>query len=117
MIDDLLPKVVGVDMSSFQPTVGNHDQGFLIDSSEYSTADSDDASEDSDDDTSDTSNDNNQPDVALPTPPPKKARRVYVRKPMYSTSAWWTAFLSQEANAILINEPHGKDARSFCRAF
>jgi hypothetical protein len=95
MIDDLLPKVVGVDMTSFLPTAGYPDQGFFIDSSEYSTADLDDASEDSDDDTGDTSNDDDQPDVALPTPPPKKARRVYVRKPMYS-GAWWTAFLSQE---------------------
>jgi hypothetical protein len=113
MIDSLLPKVVGVDKSSFLPTVGKHYQGFFINSSsEYSTADSDDASEDSDDDTSDTSNDDDQLDVASPTPPPKKTRRVYVRKPMHS-SAWWTVFLSQEANAILINDPHGKDATSF----
>jgi hypothetical protein len=58
MIDELLPKVVGVDMS-FLPTVG-YDRGFFIDSSdssEFSIADSDDASEDSDDYTSNSNDD------------------------------------------------------------
>ncbi|KAI2511223.1 Plant transposon protein [Fragilaria crotonensis] len=52
----------------------------------------------------------------LPIPMPKRARRVYVRNPM-NTSAWWTAFLSQEAKAIQLNDPDGKVATSFRRAF
>ena len=50
--------------------------------------------------------------------PRHRSRKLveFIRKPMHK-SAWWTAFLSQEAKAILINDHHGKDVASFRRAF
>jgi hypothetical protein len=64
------------------------------------------------------SNDNHQPDYAWPHGPRHLPRNLveFIRKPMHN-SAWWTAFLSQEAKAILINDHHGKEATSFCHTF
>ena len=127
MIDDLLlPRVEGVDMS-FLLAIGAGvnvsafaagDRFLCVDSSDNSSATTDDSDNASDsDDASNSNDDDDDDDDAVPMMPmPKKARRVYVRKPM-NNCAWWTAFLSQEAKAILINEPDGKDATSFRRAF
>jgi hypothetical protein len=116
MIDNLpLPRVEGVDMS-FLPAIGAGvnvsafaagDRFLCVDSSDDSSVTTDDSDNASDSD--DASNSNDDDDAVPMMPMPKKARRVYVRKPM-NNCAWWTAFLSQESKAILINEPDGKDA-------
>ena len=101
----LRPSVTGVDMSFLPTTTGGVN--------DCSTSDNDsDKSTDSSDDASDSNA--KVPDNAVPLA--KKIRRTHVRKPMNS-STWWTLFLSPDAKASFVNEPDGKDANVFRRAF
>ncbi len=79
-----------------------------------SSGSADDTSTDSSGAINTSSNDEDEPEDDEPKS--KKSCRIYQQKPI-EKSAWWYLFLSPLAKEEMENDPHGKVASQFGRAF